>query len=413
MQAKVRAVKFSFVMSGFLFIGAISTFIFTGITSPSSATVSLPVQNENQFDLSSDDVTILQSSQTNTDTIVNDNEVYNLQAQGQEIIARYGSDVIASNGSALMMVAPSTADAQVVEPEKAAPPVEEKKPIGNCFVNADALNIRSGAGTDFEKIASLKRGDKIGLIDKTGEWARVQTSSGKIGYTLSEYLVDNEKSVEKAAAAIINEVKQPTSELFVNASTLNVRSGASTEYDKVATLTRGEKVGFYGKNGEWAKIKTSSGKIGYTLYNYLVDSESSVDRAAPAATATSNEVTTLAQQIADYSTNFQGVKYVYGSYSTSGMDCSGFVKYVYAHFSIAVPRSAADYAGFGEKVSRENLRVSDILLFDTDKNGTVGHVGIYLGGDKFIHASTSKRKVIIMTLSEYRGKYYGARRVID
>lgn len=283
-----------------------------------------------------------------------------------------------------------------------------EQPVSYRFVNANELNVRSGAGTDYEKVVTMKRKEKVELLSISGEWAKIRTSSGKTGYTLSEYLVAKESDVGP---------EEPIAYMFINADTLNVRSGASADTDKITTLKRGDKVGYFDKNGEWVRIQTSSGKTGYILSKYLVDDEKSVSRAedsvSRASSAVSGDVTELAQQIADYSTNFQGVKYVYGGYSTKGFDCSGFVKYVYAHFGIAVPRTAADYAIFGEKVSRENLRPSDILLFDTD-GGTwdVSHVGIYLGGDKFIHASTTKGRVIIMSLSEYRGQYYGARRVI-
>ena len=278
-------------------------------------------------------------------------------------------------------------------------------PVSSEFVNANELNVRSGAGTDYDKVATLKRKEKIGLISVNGDWAKIQTSSGKTGYTLSEYLVANESDVNP---------EEPAAYWFINADTLNVRSGAGTDFDKITTLNRGDKVGYFDNNGEWARIQTS-GKTGYVLLKYLVDEKekSVVVSRAPVATAATGEVTELAQQIANYSTNFQGIPYVYGGYSKNGLDCSGFVKYVYSHFGIAVPRSSGDYANFGKKVARENLRASDILLFDTDGGGwDVSHVGIYLGGDKFIHASTSKGEVIIMSFSEYRGKYYGARRVI-
>jgi cell wall-associated NlpC family hydrolase len=53
-------------------------------------------------------------------------------------------------------------------------------------------------------------------------------------------------------------------------------------------------------------------------------------------------------------------------------------------------------------------------LFDTDGGSwDVSHVGLYMGNDLFIHASSSKHKVIVMVFSEYRGKYYGARRVLN
>lgn len=284
-------------------------------------------------------------------------------------------------------------------------------PASYRYVNANELNVRSGAGTSFEKIASLKRKDKVGVFSISGEWARIQTSSGITGYTLTQYLVAKLSDVEP---------EQPVAYWYVNADTLNVRSGAGTGYEKVATLGRGDKVGYFDKSGEWARIQTSSGKTGYVLAKYMVDNKSSVEYnvsrgdTSSASSAATGEVTALAQQIADYSTNFQGVKYVYGGSSTKGFDCSGFVQYVYTHFGIYVPRSSYEYASFGVKVSRDNLRPSDILLFDTDGGSwDVTHVGIYLGNDKFIHASSSKGKVVIMSLSQYLGKLYGIRRVID
>lgn len=273
------------------------------------------------------------------------------------------------------------------------------------YVNANQLNVRSGVGTDFDKLTTLKRGDKVGLFHIEGDWAKIQTESGIIGYTVAKYLVDSEDKVEP---------ERPIAYWYINANELNVRSGPGTEYEKVETLKRGDKIGYFDSEGEWARVLTPSGNKGYMLMKYLVESESEVEKTSSLPVAQSNAVTSLAQQIVEYSKNFLGVRYRYGGYSTSGFDCSGFVKYVYAHFGINVPRSSADYAGFGKRVSRENLRPSDILLFDTDGgNWDVSHVGIYIGGDKFIHASTTKGKVVIQSLSEYPAPLYGIRRVID
>jgi len=273
------------------------------------------------------------------------------------------------------------------------------------YVNANELNVRSGVGTDFDKLTTLKRGDKVGLISMDGDWAKIQTESGITGYTVAKYLVD---SADKVGP------ETPVAYWYINANELNVRSGPGTEYEKIETLKRGDKIGYYSSEGEWARVLTPSGKKGYMLMKYLVESESEVERTSSLPVAQSGAVTSLTQQIVEYSKNFLGVKYRYGGYSTGGFDCSGFVKYVYAHFGINVPRSSAEYAGFGKRVSRDNLRPSDILLFDTDGgNWDVSHVGIYIGGDKFIHASTTKGKVVIQSLSGYPAPLYGIRRVID
>ncbi|MCX7773471.1 MAG: NlpC/P60 family protein [Clostridia bacterium] len=216
---------------------------------------------------------------------------------------------------------------------------------------------------------------------------------------------------------------------YINANELNVRAEANADSKLVGTLKRGDKVTFYENVGEWAKIKTWSDKDGYILAKFLVNSEKEVDKDEAAEpvkkvsrgsveSAKSSEPTdeerSLIQKIVSYSKSLQGVKYVYGGYSTKGFDCSGFTKYVYARYGIELPRSASEYWGFGKKVSRSDLRPGDILLFDTDGGSAdVSHVGIYVGNGSFIHASTYKGHVIVMSLAEYRGKYMGARRIIN
>ncbi|WP_242855874.1 C40 family peptidase [Ruminiclostridium josui] len=90
--------------------------------------------------------------------------------------------------------------------------------------------------------------------------------------------------------------------------------------------------------------------------------------------------------------------------------------YVYKKFGVKLARTAQSMYSNGKKVSRNALKAGDILFFDASsrsKVGAVNHVGIYLGGDKFIHASSSKGSVRIQKLSQYKGLYIGAKRVID
>lgn len=223
---------------------------------------------------------------------------------------------------------------------------------------------------------------------------------------------------------------------YVNANELNVRESPSSESQLITTIRRGDKVTYYETEGEWARIITWTDKKGYILAKYLVDSEkevqkvetktastnskktnTSTSRSSSSTTASSQppsaEALSLTEQIIEYAKSLQGVKYVHGGYSTSGLDCSGFTKYVFAKFGITVPRSSSAYYSVGTKVSRSDLRAGDILLFDGWGNSTLNHVGIYIGGGYFIHASTTKGKVVIQELNSYRGTYLGARRVIN
>lgn len=108
-----------------------------------------------------------------------------------------------------------------------------------------------------------------------------------------------------------------------------------------------------------------------------------------------------------------GVKYKYGADTKSGTDCSGFVKSVYLKVTdIKLPRSSADQQKFCRHIERRKLAPGDLVFFSSSRNGRVTHVGLYLGGDNFIHASTS-RGVIVSNLSEtyYANHYHSGGRV--
>jgi len=112
----------------------------------------------------------------------------------------------------------------------------------------------------------------------------------------------------------------------------------------------------------------------------------------------------------------KGTKYKYGGNSTSGFDCSGFVRYIFDKMDIELPRRSADQAAEGTKVAKDSLKTGDLVFFDTSgsNNGSISHVGIYIGDGKFAHASTSKGVTIdSLDSSYYKPRYVTARRVLS
>jgi len=114
--------------------------------------------------------------------------------------------------------------------------------------------------------------------------------------------------------------------------------------------------------------------------------------------------------------NKLGRRYVWGAVGQKNtFDCSGLTTYVCKKNGIKIPRRAIEQSKYGKYVSRKNLKPGDLIFFDTSKRrkGYVNHVGIYIGNNKFIHASSAKKKVIITSLSKpfYSKRYKGARRV--
>jgi len=109
-----------------------------------------------------------------------------------------------------------------------------------------------------------------------------------------------------------------------------------------------------------------------------------------------------------------GKKYVWGASGRGNTyDCSSFTKYVYRKNGMAIPRTSIMQSKHGKYVKRKDLKKGDLIFFDTSKKrkGYVNHVGIYLGDNKFIHASSAKKKVVVSNLSKFYGqRYKGARR---
>jgi len=114
------------------------------------------------------------------------------------------------------------------------------------------------------------------------------------------------------------------------------------------------------------------------------------------------------QAIVLYSKMFLGIPYVNAGTTTDGFDCSGFVKYVYSHFGVNLPRTTYEQVKMGTRISKEDLKPGDIVFFGTENN--VYHDGIYIGGGRFIHAPRSGEVVRIEYL-KYMEFYTGVRMI--
>jgi peptidoglycan endopeptidase LytE len=97
-------------------------------------------------------------------------------------------------------------------------------------------------------------------------------------------------------------------------------------------------------------------------------------------------------------TAFLGAPYRWGGVSLKGLDCSAFVKKIYELFDVTLPRTAREQAYVGTTVAREDMIEGDLVFFNTRRS--FGHVGIYIGNNEFVHASSGNRIVRIDNLNE-------------
>ena len=120
------------------------------------------------------------------------------------------------------------------------------------------------------------------------------------------------------------------------------------------------------------------------------------------------------QDVVEYAKQYLGYPYVYATAGPNTFDCSGFTSYVYKHFGYNISRSSSAQVNDGVNVEKQNLQLGDIIIFNAKGKKTIGHVGIYIGNNQFIHASSSTTGVIISDLSSanYPERYVTARRIL-
>ncbi len=128
------------------------------------------------------------------------------------------------------------------------------------------------------------------------------------------------------------------------------------------------------------------------------------------AYSATNTATTNA--LIKYAKSFLGKPYVWGSASASrGFDCSGFTMTVMKKFGVSLSHSSRIQYSGGKSIERSNLKAGDVLFFGESQT-RIRHVAIYIGNDQFIHASSTKHKVVIDNFSRYikYTHYFGAKR---
>jgi hypothetical protein len=102
----------------------------------------------------------------------------------------------------------------------------------------------------------------------------------------------------------------------------------------------------------------------------------------------------------------RGIRYRWGGASRGGFDCSGFTRYLFGRLrGIVLPHSASRQARHGQKVARDDLQPGDLVFFRTYRRG-ISHVGVYIGGNRFVHAANRRKDVRVDELKGYYARRY-------
>ena len=287
---------------------------------------------------------------------------------------------------------------------------------GMAFVSASSLRLRSGPSNTSNTLGYASRNEVVVVLGKTGDWYLVNYNL-KTGYMHGSYLTYTTRENAELGYGSIN------------GNNVKVRSGPGTGYSILTAGNKGDKAYIIGINNQWFKVIFND-VIGYIRSDYVDLTEIPYENKAssnaplffrggkstgvtPSPAALKGQSSTTAAAVIATAKKYIGVPYLWGGATPSGFDCSGFVQYVFKAHGISLPRVSRDQYTAGYAVSRSNLKPGDLVFFNTSGSG-VSHLGIYLGNDQFIHASTSKGVIIAQLNSSYwSGRYIGARRVLS
>lgn len=265
--------------------------------------------------------------------------------------------------------------------------------------NAEALNVEKNGKYKLKEnvkikviplissieLDEVKKDDEVEVVEILNDWVKVRLSNQKEGWIRKDKLTNIQTETAKA-------------EETANAA----RDTGVTS--RGGTVSR-----------EAAKNTTSS-----TAKNTTTKKSTSTTKKNTASTATkktNTQKTTITESTATsasesavvaYAKQYLGCRYVSGGTSPSGFDCSGFTTYVYKHFGVTLNRTAAGQYSNGTAVT--SLQAGDLVMFSYGKG--ISHVGIYIGGNQFIHSANSRSGVRIDSLSgSYKSRFVGARRI--
>jgi cell wall-associated NlpC family hydrolase len=304
-------------------------------------------------------------------------------------------------------------------------PTDSEQVIKTGYINVDIANVREEPNTTSTIVTTLTRNKPVEILAEVDGWYKIKLEN-HAAYISKSLISDTET---QSTSRSLEEPRQNTEkqdnvlkEVYVNTSVANVRRGPSTSFSVLTRVNRKDKLEVVGEENGWYKIKIKDDQ-GYILKTLTVDNIADVVEPTVAktevknndlSTVVGNGASATGESIVAYANQFLGCRYVYGGAGPSSFDCSGFTQYVYKNFGISLVHSAVSQASAGVPVSKSELQIGDLIIFNDWDNRSIGHCGIYIGNSRFIHAANPSRGVVTDTFASgyYYERYVSARRLI-
>lgn len=259
---------------------------------------------------------------------------------------------------------------------------------GKVATGSTSLNVRSSASMTASIVGSINNGTSVTILAKEGDWYKVKvTINGNevTGYVYATYI---STSGDNSSDSSDSSNGQTVNETVWTLYGVNVRKGPGTSYASLGGLAKGSAVVRTSVRSDgWSQVKYGTA-TGYIRSDLLTTTNPN---------PSSSEVTGAA--VVQYALQFEGNPYVYGGNDlVNGVDCSGFTQQVYKHFGISINRTADSQRSNGIVISSiDEAQPGDLVFYGS--GGWAGHVALYIGNGKVIHASSPSVGIIISNVN--------------
>lgn len=217
----------------------------------------------------------------------------------------------------------------------------------------------------------------------------------------------NAKQAAASAADAPNKMPTVGRVGTVQAATATIYRSRSTTGGKFATVKADTPLAIVKEEGDWYGVLMVNGATGWiarsavkmTSYE-LVSKKPIFDRStAVSRGGAGSRPGSFGEALIQTALQYEGARYLFGGTDPNkGIDCSAFVRLVFSHYKISLPRTAREQALVGTTVPFDELKPGDRLYFSC-KNSYVDHCGVYAGGGYFVHSSVTRGGVAVDSLA--------------
>lgn len=264
-------------------------------------------------------------------------------------------------------------------------------------ISVVTLNVRKKADIKSKILTQIPIEENYDVIKSTDHWYKIEIDGDTKGYVRKEYVTlhvrfKHAKSMAEIKAEHRRKLAAKRAQrqrLAALAASRSTRSTSSSSSSRSSSSRR----------------STSS----RSSYSSRRSSSSSSSSSSSNSSSTASASGSTGSDIASYAQKFVGNPYRWGGTSlTNGADCSGFTMTIYGQYGYSLPHSSAAQAGCGRSVSLSSVQPGDLIFYK--HGGRVGHVAMYIGGGRVVHAQSARTG--ITTSSMYYNQPACARRIV-